>query len=609
VKKLDWKAIQDGLGSAAAVPGLVVALGSGKKAQRTAAFVELGDERLVHQGQRSPAAPLAVSLLVDALSTPKHPAKELVLALLASIAVGDPGSFFRGGAGPDALAALAANEDVPGRAFHAVRAAHAEIAAQLGDKSAAVRAQAGATLAFVDPSRAEEALRSQLLDEKDDHARIAALLGLGLAMKLGAPVADLPAVPRTAHAAVRAARAIGQAVARRTTDAAILAQALTSPVAETVTPFGRLGDAAVGGALALGDVGQGILARALAAAPQARKGFLATAIVQGVFPGATQGALPAPLLPSSALPGETLDALRLVARSAPDDLWGPLAWLPSVGITEWLPDLKRFLGVDPPGPLEMPVVWRGVRCEAVVLLDTLARGQCDEAEARSSFVSAFDPDARVDFAILAAGDCYQLHNRAGWTPERSVAFASSLLDEKATLRQLCARAAGSAPALGYGALVVLDALLRLSPKAVGVDLAGLLAFAPQMARGPQFIDLVRRAFVVAPASVRDELAHTLDLPDLVERVPKLAGVVVEPSLGAWNILDLAANRGAAARRAALLVASWMPTPRDDWDVHPVEAAKRALAALRPESLVPIEEALPSATKYGRSILQPLLRPS
>ncbi len=40
--------------------------------------------------------------------------------------------------------------------------------------------------------------------------------------------------------------------------------------------------------------------------------------------------------------------------------------LPSVGLPRWLPDLRRFLGIDPAGPLETHVPRRGGRVEVIL---------------------------------------------------------------------------------------------------------------------------------------------------------------------------------------------------------------------------------------------------
>ena len=112
---IDWSQVPDGLGTAELVPGLVTMLGSKKKAERERAFVVLADERLVHQGQVWPAAPLAVPLLVEALGQEKHPGRARVLDTLACIAVGVPSAYACGAAMPS-LAELEAHEGVSGDA-------------------------------------------------------------------------------------------------------------------------------------------------------------------------------------------------------------------------------------------------------------------------------------------------------------------------------------------------------------------------------------------------------------------------------------------------------------------------------------------------------------
>jgi hypothetical protein len=122
------------------------------------------------------------------------------------------------------------------------------------------------------------------------------------------------------------------------------------------------------------------------------------------------------------------------------------------------------------------------------------------------------------------------------------------------------------------------------------------------------VAIYRGALLAVSPSLREAVVRTAPLPDQIERAPRIRNVPVPQTLGGWSFVDLAVDRSLAAMRVASAIAAWPPVEVEGV-VRPIEAAQRVLAALRPESKAAIEAALPTATAFGREILEPLLRPS
>jgi len=101
------------------------------------------------------------------------------------------------------------------------------------------------------------------------------------------------------------------------------------------------------------------------------------------------------------------------------------------------------------------------------------------------------------------------------------------------------------------------------------------------------------------------------MPFETEIVPvdKIRGHRVGHAYKAWYLLDLAADRRAAAKRGVEAVAAWTPNLTLAFYQRPVEAAERALRALLPEAREAFEERKGSVTAYGRKALEAILRVS
>jgi hypothetical protein len=599
-KAPDFSSVQDGLGRAEEIPTVVAKLASSRKKEREAAFVELSDERLVHQGTRWEAALPASALLLEELRKPKHPGRELVLAILAHIAVAHPPSF-ASEATPESLRMLRADSSLAGQCYRAVQAASADITAQLTSRQPATRVQAAALLALVAPELAREQLDPRA--EDDEHTRVAVLLARGLALRLTAGDA-LGKAPRSPKLA-RVAHHIAQALANEPVEPAELAPALVSPLAEHVTPYGSLAQLGLSAALKLGSAGLPLLESALEAAAPARKPAVARALLCATFPSCATGG-EAPLVSVDALSAAERAVLELIANAATQNSWGPLRLLRAAGLPDWRPCLRRFLGLDPPGPLEARVAWRGHDVEAFVVMDTLARGDASEGEARAALAASLAPEVRADLALLINDHVYGLLRRESWTDERAHAFASSLLADARTWPRVRQQIAEFEHGKTWGAWLMLGAWYRHGVGEGDVGLAPIFQSIIARSRG-FFAERVREALAATPAALRDELIAGFPLPDLIELRPTIDGKAVSPALAGWAVLDLAMDRPAAARRAAAAVARWSSDEEGRRrQAHPVEAAVQALQSLWPEAHEAILSALPHATEEGRAVLKQVL---
>ncbi len=450
--------VQDGLGSAAEIPRAIASLASSKKKEREAAFVELSDERLVHQGTQWPAAVPAVALLVDALRAAKHPGRSLVLATLAHVAVAHPPSFATD-ASAQTIADLLADDSLAGACYRAVRAAADDVAAHLTSKNAPTRAEAAALLALIAPERASAHIDPHR--ERDDELCTSLLLARAVALRLNGSVNDLGAVD-TSSDLIRTAHHIAAGLLDLPVEAADLAPALSPPLSDVQTPYGPLDRLAVRVAIKLGEAALPLLTTALRSSPPnaSRTYAIARAVLVATFPAcATDGDI-APLVSADSLTPIERAVLELLVTTRELDSWGPLSLLHRVGISGYHPTLRAFLGLDPPGPREARVVWRGTTVEAFLVVDAVARGDVSEDEARTALSASLSADDRADLALRISQYIYGLVRRPAWTMERADAFACSLLDDPATWPRIRAHIRAYQPKTSHGPFLLLAAWLR-----------------------------------------------------------------------------------------------------------------------------------------------------
>lgn len=615
---LDWSKIVDGLGNAELVPGLIELLGSKRIADRRKAFTVLSDERLVHQGTVWPAAVPAVPLIALGLTAEKHPGRPFLLALLAHVAVGTPSVLAQAGADRSLLERLDQSAELDGQAYRAVKAHLPAVTAQLGSNDASTRANAAALWAMLDPHGAAGPIAARMADEEDEGAHVAMALALAVARHFGGapvPAAKKPAAKKAAKKTakrtdadpIRAALAIAEAIELGTGDAKAIGAALSGPLSEIETPFGKLGELAPAAASALGPAGTKILAHAVATAPPYQNYRIAESIIRGAFPGAGHTSQRAPLLPSTRFSAAQRDAVKLVTDAITEDSSGPISLLRRVGLPDWREELRRFLGIDPRGPLETQVPWKGEPVEIAVLMDGLARGELTEDEVKGAIVAGVPPAPRVPVAFAAASNDYHLHvQNPGWPHDRAIAFASSLLSDPSCLPAIQEAVAGFDEHANWGSFTLLQMLLHHGGAVGKRDVPMLIATANMARRGPQ-LDIVRRAIESAPPAVRDAVVAGVELP--AEASGGSIGVHrVGPRSQGWLVLDLAVDRAAAAARAADAVAAWTPLT-DKRDRHPADEAIAALTALLPEARPAIARALKGATPTGAAVLRAISAPN
>ncbi|MBL8920221.1 MAG: hypothetical protein JNJ54_15245 [Myxococcaceae bacterium] len=114
--------------------------------------------------------------------------------------------------------------------------------------------------------------------------------------------------------------------------------------------------------------------------------------------------------------------------------------------------------------------------------------------------------------------------------------------------------------------------------------------------------LVREVVAAWPGDRRDRTLFALPLPEWVEVEPAMWGRMVAQRYDGWSFLDLAADRGEAARRAVRAIAAWQGRP--PWkQERPAREALRVLAALGVEAKTAIDEALGNAAPAGREVLE------
>ena len=415
---VDWASLEDAYGPATAVPGMLRALSSASADDRTWAIDSL-DASIHHQGSVYPASTAAVPFLIALLAHDALEGREHILELLAGIAVHQPDGCLVNGA-------FAWRSE----AWDAVLAGAPAYVRLLGAADPQVRTAAAHLLSFLAPPAPStlDALRSALAAEPDRRARSSLILALGYASRylesradrarLAAWLAD-PSPLLRASAAIALMQMEGPelgADARAALDEARTAGRGTS----LVTGYWPWNDGDLRGFAA--KVRQAILTlpdiladldAASARGDEAAIMEAATRALGMLLQDEAHG------VDALWLPDE-IDADRrrvieiVMARTR---LEGPrLHYLPQSdffkarGLHTTLEGMRRFLGADPPGPVDARLALPAGARPAWWALHAALAGNLDR-DTLLSAVRALDPEARATLVDDAVHGPYLLAHR------------------------------------------------------------------------------------------------------------------------------------------------------------------------------------------------------
>lgn len=621
----DWSRYPDGMGETSAVPALLDELAAGPKKSRAQAIaVELGEERLVHQDSVAPAAVPAVPRLVALLSAPEPAQKEDILLVLARIAAGGgPEPHWHGRPeGPDSLHALdervsaaaqAKELDPTGASRAAVIAGRDAIASLLEDKRAIVRAASALVLALLPPDDAtSRAVAARLKKEKDEKARGALLLCLSSWQRAFGLSIDpaLVASPEPKPFA-ELCRAVARAWSPELRDDAAR-DVLVAAVKDPPKGFDATKDLPVSS--------RDLAFEALRAAyPAAAREVGLSGLREGHFPVWQVLMLGLPVRPPGAvwadvplpeeLPPDQLTFLRAVVEALPDSRsssWLPWGLARATGLPQHRGDIRRWLGLDPPGPMETVmageisgerVAWPAYRWYRRIATDRIPK------ESLAGALRAHpSPDEALAVALTSCeGHVYDLFYVGAWSWIDSVLLAREVLgarpDAEAALRRRL-----SDVKFGWAPLVVLSSLTRvLLPRGEVLPESADPLVVQACEEHPPLVHVVREVVQALPAPRRDAIVMALPLPASLPVQATVWNVKTGGRPKGWAFLDLASDRTAAARKATTAIAAWDPPPSPSQRL-PDEEAISALSALGSAALPAIDEALPGATPAGRDVL-------
>jgi hypothetical protein len=609
----------DGLGDSDVVPALLDELEQCPKKSRVAQIcVVLGEERLVHQGAWSAAAPTIIPRLIALLETSE--AKERILLVLARLAAGEPEPHWqRLVGGNEALTSLDARGDVASACRRAIFSAIATLRVQLESKRAIVRAATTLLLALFAPDAGTAAaITARFKKEKDDKARGALYLclsswqrafGFGLDRTLlsapeGGPFADL--CRAAAMAWVPALR--GEAPVQLLADAFLAPPAGFDPQKDLPLETRQLAFAAL-------CVAHPDRAREVGLEGVRRETVWPRDLVSLFVPLPAQTGAWADLPLSYELPLKERAFLQALVEATPlqskGGPWLSLAQAQASGFPSHTPDARRWLGIDPPSTWELPlagdvngtrVVWPVARWYRRLALGAIAREALFDA-------LRLHPSAEeaVRIAIDAnVGHVYDLfYVGKQWTWVESVGFAVDVLgarkDTEPTLLACLTHVTK-----GWDPLIVVTALARVMAPRELPEAADRL-FSKVCDSFSQLSSLMREALLALPAPRRDAIILSLPLPAPLSGDSNVWNVRVAARLFAWAFLDLVTDRKAAVQKLVSAVAQWSPPPPFAHQGRlPDEEARVLFAWFGAAARDAIESALPTATATGRAALESAL---
>lgn len=600
----DKRKAADGLGDHDAIAALLRELRTAKsRRRRDEIYVELGEERLVHQGMVSSAAPSAVAPLIELVAARPDDRVDLLM-LLARIAVGSPELHWTGDSrdepGPRDLSSNSAPPLLV-RAYREVARHKSTYLDLLGDRKAITRTAAALLLAFFAPE--PSSLDDRLATEKNDQARFALHIAqycwtsfFSFESRVSAREKTKLATLGRAIAIVRTHLRDGKAVLQRAIASApalspslpIDVRAVAMTALEAVDPDAAIEPATA--AIKKGELSSGDLLGLAFAAP------------------VDEPAVPALLPAFEDLTPRQQRIVKAIAGALPKDesTWLSRSWAFATGLPSARQDLARYTGAERRGPLEAAV--RGeVKGVAATLpvhgwLRRLALGVVSRKQVVASFAAHLPAADIVGAFVLATDDAYDLMYTADFDWHALIALGCDVLAARNDTRDALERAARRAYLDPWAGAIVLPALDRFYEREGAAMPARYDKHVRQACDNmPPSSEHVRTVLRRLPAKRRDAILFDLSLPDSDDAQPTVWDRPIGPRLEGWYYVDLAADRPVAASRIASAVASWKRVGADRY--QPRGEAIAILVAYGDHAIPPIDANLPSATPTGRDVLR------
>lgn len=579
----------DGLGDRGVVAKLLkeLAAATTKPARLRAIGVELGEERLVHQGAWAPVAPFAVPHLIACLEDAAFADHPSVLLCLAHVAAGDPTSHWTGHVkGASSLATLTLQHP----ASLAVQQGRAAIEALLDARKPLTRALTAFVLALLPPSPA--CIAARLVVEQDALARLALYVCVASwSRAFDAPMALPSAVEKDELARLGQALAFAEIDAPSSERITVLQQAVTAP------PPGL--DARKNVPLRAHRMALATLQRRAPKAAQSlalealKSGAITPALAaQMVLGDQRAGRAWAPLPPFASHAPEVQKTLIAIAKKANAE---EVVWLDEedarlLGLPMRVTELRSYVGLTKT-LLEAPL--EGL--PGYTWLRRFALGEVTREALVHAVLNAPAPAQIAAFAVGIGSWAYDLDvvSDAPWATFTEL--ASEILSRHPEAR---AHALTLKVVHPFAVLAILDAAARAGepiPKRWDAQMHALDR------PGPPMDAMVERVLLSLPAARRDALVLAFDLPEDIQEEAYAGRRLLAPHAGGWRYLHLASDKDAAAARAVSAIALWQAPP--EGCVLPDVAG--CLAALREPARAKLKGL--KMTKVGGAVLKEALR--
>lgn len=579
--------------------------------------VQLGEERLVHQGSPSNEALSAVPKLFRLLSAPVPLNKEDVLLVLARIAVGVPERYWNLYTPRGELAGFTRRRGLPGSCYRAVAKRKDEFIQSLKNPEPMARAAAALALGlFPSSTSGRKAILERLGQEKDERVRFALYLCLVIwwwafgkrtapgftVLSESKPLAILGLAVSQAYSTDFRDEASRKALIRAVTDPPEGFDARRNlPLDARRIAFEALktGWPTDGRKVAMDGV---------------RKGVFDSAEAVGLVfslpprPPSTWSDL---LIPKE-LPPKIVRYLRELARvlKNKNGSWIPLPLAKATGLPSDVLDFRRWIGVDPAGPWEklLPGTVQGKREKwpAYRWFRRAALGRIRKNDLLKALNSIVKNDELLNILLQAAGTGYDLFYAGKWTWADSVEVGIEIIKSRPLpIKSLKRRILDKK--INLWRALLLARTLQLALKAEGKEIPEWADPAIRIAcenRDP-LRKTAREVLASLPPNRRDAILLTLELPYKIELRPSMWGRVVSTDAKGWGYLDLSGDRIAAAKRAVAAISQWMPTDPPSYRL-PADEAAAVMRSFGKIGVPIIAAAMPGATDTGKAVLGPVL---